>query len=53
LRLLRKYEPNAGLGTLISRLLPFTAAFWASWLIILAAFHFLGLPFDPGQYSRY
>jgi aminobenzoyl-glutamate transport protein len=52
LAMLRRYEPNAGFGTLISRFLPFTVCFWLAWAAVLAVWFFLGLPFGPGQYAR-
>ncbi|MFQ1002778.1 AbgT family transporter [Modestobacter sp. SSW1-42] len=52
LAMLRRYEPQAGFGTLISRFLPFTVFFWLAWAAVLAVFFFLGLPFGPGQYAQ-
>lgn len=49
LGMLRKYEPNAGLGTLMSRMLPFVIPFWIVWTAILAVFFFLDLPLGPGN----
>ncbi|KAA9393221.1 AbgT family transporter [Kocuria coralli] len=48
LGLLRKYEPEAGLGSLIARMLPFVIPFWIVWTVILAVFYFLDLPLGPG-----
>ena len=50
--MLRRYEPQAGFGTLISRFLPFTVFFWLAWAAVLAVWFFLDLPFGPGQYAR-
>ncbi|SNS16695.1 aminobenzoyl-glutamate transport protein [Geodermatophilus pulveris] len=52
LAMLRRYEPSAGFGTLISRFLPFTVCFWLAWAGVLAVWFFLDLPFGPGQYAR-
>ncbi|PZA21245.1 AbgT family transporter [Modestobacter versicolor] len=52
LAMLRRYEPQAGFGTLISRFLPFTVFFWLAWAAVLAVWFFLDLPFGPGQYAR-
>ncbi|WNV73649.1 AbgT family transporter [Geodermatophilus sp. DSM 44513] len=52
LAMLRRYEPAAGFGTLISRFLPFTVCFWLAWAGVLAVWFFLDLPFGPGQYAR-
>ncbi|MCL6423126.1 AbgT family transporter [Brachybacterium sp. JHP9] len=49
LGMLRKYEPGAGFGTLMSRMLPFVVPFWLVWTAILAVFFFLDLPLGPGN----
>lgn len=49
LTMLRKYEPQAGLGTLIARMLPFVIPFWLAWVGILSVFFFLDLPLGPGN----
>lgn len=48
LMMLKRYEPKAGLGTVISRMLPFVVPFWIAWVVILAVFYFLGLDMGPG-----
>lgn len=45
---LQRYRPGAGLGTLISLMLPYSLAFFAVWLALLAAWHGLGWPIGPG-----
>ncbi|GAB3460063.1 AbgT family transporter [Kineococcus endophyticus] len=52
LAMLRRYEPEAGLGTLIARFLPFTLCFWIAWVLVLSLWFVLDLPFGPGQYAR-
>lgn len=52
LMMIRKYEPAAGLGTLISRTLPFVVPFWVAWLLVLAVFYFGGLDVGPGVSPR-
>lgn len=52
LGMLRRYEPDAGLGTLISRFLPFTVCFWIAWVALLTVWFVLDLPLGPGQYAR-
>ena len=49
LGMLRKYEPEAGLGTLMARMLPFVIPFWVVWTVILAVFFFFDLPIGPGN----
>lgn len=46
---LRRYEPDAGLGTLIARMLPFVIPFWITWVLILSVFFFFDLPIGPGN----
>ncbi|WP_151526488.1 AbgT family transporter [Serinicoccus kebangsaanensis] len=49
LGLLRRYEPDAGLGTVISRLIVFVVPFWLSWAGLVAVWYFLDLPLGPGN----
>lgn len=49
LGLLRRYEPDAGLGTLISRLIPFVIPFWLAWASLLAIWFYADLPLGPGS----
>ena len=48
LALLRRYEPDARLGTLIARLAIFTVPFLLVWLAILGIFYGFDLPLGPG-----
>ena len=48
LTMLRRYEPQAGLGTIMARMVPFAVVFWVSWMIVLIIYFFLGLPLGPG-----
>ncbi|NQD68809.1 p-aminobenzoyl-glutamate transporter, partial [Bacillus haikouensis] len=48
LAFMREYDKKAGLGTLISLMLPYTIAFLSVWIILLLAFALLGIPFGPG-----
>ncbi|MGW6907453.1 MULTISPECIES: AbgT family transporter [unclassified Streptomyces] len=50
LALLRRYEPDARLGTLISRLAIFTVPFLLVWLAILGIFYGFDLPLGPGAH---
>ncbi|HEV6955068.1 MAG TPA: AbgT family transporter [Promicromonospora sp.] len=49
LTFLRRWEPRAGLGTVMARLLPFTVAFWVVWAAVLTVFFVLDLPVGPGN----
>jgi len=46
---LRKYEPHAGIGSVISRMLPFTIVFWSLWVIVLTVFFLTGTGTGPGM----
>lgn len=48
LAMVRKYEPGAGLGTIMARMVPFVVPFWVAWVLILGVFFFLDLPLGPG-----
>ncbi|GAA1307488.1 AbgT family transporter [Pseudonocardia xinjiangensis] len=52
LTFVRRYEPSAGLGTVIAKMVPFVVPFWVSWVLILTAFYFLDLPLGPGMGIR-
>ena len=45
---LRRYEPKAGVGTLMSRLIIFTVPFWLFWLGLLFIWYQFDLPLGPG-----
>jgi aminobenzoyl-glutamate transport protein len=46
----RRYDPNAGMGTLIALMIPYSIAFLTSWILLLLAWHTLGWPIGPGVY---
>lgn len=43
-----KYDKKAGIGTLISTMLPYTIVFTILWTILMIAWTLLGLPLGPG-----
>lgn len=45
----KKYVPEAGLGSLISLMLPYTLAFTAAWILLLMVWMLTGLPLGPGH----
>nr|WP_301924853.1 AbgT family transporter [Corynebacterium glaucum] len=49
LTLLRRYEPKAGLGTLMSRLVVFVIPFWTAWAILLFIWYTFDLQLGPGS----
>jgi aminobenzoyl-glutamate transport protein len=44
----QKYDKQAGLGTVIATMLPYSVAFLVTWGILLAIWLLLGLPLGPG-----
>lgn len=44
----QKYEPKAGIGTVIATMLPYTVTFWIVWSVMLVGWMLLGLPVGPG-----
>ncbi|MDR7330389.1 AbgT family transporter [Corynebacterium guangdongense] len=46
--MLRRYEPQAGLGTVMSRMMPFVIPFWVAWVLLLALWFYADLPLGPG-----
>lgn len=49
LGLLQRYEPRAGIGTLMARLIPFVIPFWVAWAALLGLWYFVDLPLGPGN----
>ncbi len=43
-----KYDENAGIGTVIATMIPYSIAFFIGWSILLIAWLLLGLPLGPG-----
>jgi aminobenzoyl-glutamate transport protein len=48
----RKYEPRAGAGTIISMMVPYSIAFLVLWTLLLLAFDLFRWPIGPGVYMR-
>lgn len=46
----QKYDEEAGIGTLISAMLPYSIAFLVSWTILLVIWFVTGLPIGPGAF---
>jgi aminobenzoyl-glutamate transport protein len=42
------YDKNAGVGTIVALMLPFTLATMAAWTMLFFAWYLLGLPFGTG-----
>jgi aminobenzoyl-glutamate transport protein len=47
-----KYKKDAGIGTLVATMLPYSMAFMLAWIIFLGIWMALGLPLGPGAYLR-
>jgi len=46
---MKQYVPKAGMGTLISTMLPYTIGFTIVWMIMIVAWQLLGIPLGPGD----
>lgn len=44
----QKYEPKAGLGTLVATMLPYSIVFLVGWSLLFAIWLLLGIPLGPG-----
>lgn len=44
----QKYDKNAGIGTIVATMLPYSITFFLGWTILLVAWILLGLPLGPG-----
>jgi len=47
LAFIQKYDPKAGIGTLLAAMLPYSLMFLLCWSIMLAIWIFLGIPLGP------
>lgn len=43
----QKYEPKAGIGTLMSAMLPYSIAFFIAWTILIIIWILVGIPLGP------
>ena len=43
-----RYKPNAGIGTVVATMLPYSIAFLVVWTLLLIVWMLLGLPVGPG-----
>lgn len=48
LAFMRQYDSKAGLGTLISLMIPYSLTFLGTWIILILIFFYAGIPFGPG-----
>jgi aminobenzoyl-glutamate transport protein len=45
---MQRYQPSAGLGTLVATMLPYSVTFLVGWTLFLVVWILLGLPVGPG-----
>lgn len=45
---MQKYEPKAGLGTVVATMLPYTVVFLLGWSVMFVVWLLLGIPVGPG-----
>jgi aminobenzoyl-glutamate transport protein len=45
---MQRYQPSAGLGTLVATMLPYSMTFLCGWTVMLVIWILLGLPVGPG-----
>ena len=45
---MEKYDPRAGIGTVVATMLPYTVVFLIVWMILLSLWLIFGLPVGPG-----
>jgi len=50
---LQRYEPKAGIGTVISVMLPYSVVFAIGWTLLFTVWLALGLPIGPGAPLEY
>jgi aminobenzoyl-glutamate transport protein len=46
----QRYEPKAGIGTMVALMLPYSAAFAVGWTLMLVAWTLAGWPLGPGAH---
>lgn len=44
----QRWQPNAGVGTIVAMMLPYTAATFITWTLLFFAWYWFGVPFGPG-----
>ena len=49
----RKYDEEAGMGTVIANMIPYSAAFLVVWTLLLIVFMLFNIPLGPGVLPSY
>jgi aminobenzoyl-glutamate transport protein len=44
----QKYDPKAGIGTIMAMMMPYSLAFFIGWTLFLIVWFLFGLPLGPG-----
>ena len=44
----QRYQPNAGIGTIISLMIPYTVIVLITWVIFFVLWYVIGIPLGPG-----
>ncbi len=50
---MQRYEPKAGMGTVISTMLPYSLVFLVGWTLMFVAWYLLDIPVGPGAPMQY
>jgi len=50
---MQRYEPKAGMGTIISTMLPYSIVFLIGWSMLFLGWYALGIPIGPGAPLQY
>lgn len=50
---MKRYDKRSGLGTLISTMLPYSIAFFISWVLLLVIWYFTNIPVGPDAYMHF
>jgi aminobenzoyl-glutamate transport protein len=50
---IQKYDPKAGIGTIIATMVPYSIAFLLVWILLLVAWLLLGIPLGPDAGIHY
>ncbi|MEN8201483.1 MAG: AbgT family transporter [Bacteroidota bacterium] len=50
---IQKYDPKAGIGTIIATMIPYSMAFLLVWILLLVAWLLLGIPLGPDAGIHY
>ena len=49
----QKYDPKAGIGTIIAAMVPYSISFLIAWILLLVVWLTLGIPLGPGAEILY